>query len=112
MDDLASFILLGQDSNQVNTTPNAAIKEFPLSFEPSQVHFVASNLYQHISGLFPSQEIDTVNTFGKPPLTPQVLSVFTVISDETQKYFAIHTCIGYYRVGHSPPLLYYKLLAI
>ena len=31
-----------------------------------------------ILGLFPSQEIDTVNTFGRQPLTPQV-SGFTVI---------------------------------
>ena len=36
-----------------------------------------------ILGLFPSQEIDTVNTFGRQPLTPQVLGVFTVINDET-----------------------------
>ena len=47
-----------------------------------------------ILGLFPSQEIDTVNTFGRQPLTPQVLSAFTVISDETQKYFAIRVCTG------------------
>ena len=55
-------------------------------------------------------EIDNVNTFGRPPLTPHVLSTFMVISDEMRKYFAIHVCTGYYRVGHSPPILYYKLL--
>ena len=41
-----------------------------------------------------------------------VLSTFTVISDETQKYFAIRVCRGYYRVGHSPLILYYKLLIV
>ena len=51
-------------------------------------------------------EIDTVNTFGMPPLTPCVLSTFTVISDETRKYFAIRVCTGYYRVGHFPLILY------
>ena len=62
-----------------------------------------------ILGLFLSQEIDSVNTFGRPPLTPQVLNAFTVISDETQKYFATRVCTGYYRVGYSPPLLYNEL---
>ena len=55
-------------------------------------------------------EIDTVNTFGRPPLTPHMLSTFTVISDETWKYFAIRIYTGYYRVGHSPLILYYELL--
>ena len=45
-------------------------------------------------GLFPSQEIDSVNTFGRQPLTPQVLSAFTVINGETRKYFAIRICTG------------------
>ena len=57
-------------------------------------------------------EIDIVNTFGRPPLIPHVLSTFTVISDETRKYFAIRICTGYYRVGHSPLYLYYELLII
>ena len=34
-------------------------------------------------------KIDTVDTFGRPPLTPHVLSTFTVISNETRKYFAL-----------------------
>ena len=62
-----------------------------------------------ILGLFPSQEIDMVNTFGRQPLTPQVLSAFTVISDETWKYFAIRV---YTEVEYSPPLLYYELLVL
>ena len=56
--------------------------------------------------------VDTVDTFRRPPLTPHVLSVFTVISDEKQKYFAIRVCTDYYRVGHSSLLLYYELLYI
>ena len=40
-----------------------------------------------ILGLFLSQEIDTVNTFGRQPLTPQVLSAFTVIRDTLQYAF-------------------------
>ena len=47
-----------------------------------------------ILGLFSSQEIDTVNTFGRQPLTPQVLSALTVISDKKWKYFAIRVCTG------------------
>ena len=66
--------------------------------------------------MFPSQEIDPVNTliFEKPLLTPQVLSVFTVISDDMQKYFAIcvRVCTKYYRVGHSLILLYYEILLL
>ena len=54
--------------------------------------------------------VDTVDTFRRPPLTPHVLSAFTVISDETRKYFAISVSTGCYRVGHSPLLLYYELL--
>ena len=57
-------------------------------------------------------EIDTVNTFGRPPLTLHVLSAFTVINDETRKYFAIYVCTAYYRVGHSPLILYYELLIL
>ena len=60
----------------------------------------------------PRTLIDSVDTFRRPPLTPYVLSAFTVISDETRKYFAICICTGYYRVGHSPLLLYYELLVI
>ena len=54
--------------------------------------------------------VDTVDIFRRQPLTPHVLSAFTLISDETRKYFAICVCTGYYRVGHSPLLLYYELL--
>ena len=77
----------------------------------SQVYFVASSLSSKytrivsILGVFQSQEI-AVNTSGRLPLIPQVLSTFMVISDEMQKYFAIHVCTGYYRVGYSPPLYY------
>ena len=60
----------------------------------------------------PRTLIDTVDTFRRSPLTPHVLSAFTVISDETRKYFAIRVCTGYYRVGHSPLILYYELLLI
>ena len=56
-------------------------------------------------------EVNTVNTFGRPPLTPHMLSMFTVISDETRKYFAIRVSTGYYRVGHSS-FLYYELLLL
>ena len=55
--------------------------------------------------LLPSQEIVTVNTFGRQPLAPQVLSAFTVISDQMHKYSAIRICTGYYRVGYFPQLL-------
>ena len=60
----------------------------------------------------PRTLVNTVDTFRRPPLTPHVLSVFTVISDETWKYFSICVCTGYYRVGHSPLLLYYELLIL
>ena len=60
----------------------------------------------------PRTLVDTIDTFRRPVLTPHVLSAFTVISDETWKYFAIRVCTAYYRVGHSPLLLYYELLVI
>ena len=46
-----------------------------------------------ILGLSLSQEIDTVNTFGRQPLTPQMLSAFMVIGDQTWKYFAIRVTL-------------------
>ena len=60
----------------------------------------------------PRTLVDTVDTFRRSPLTPHMLSAFTLISDGTRKYFAIRVCTGYYRVGHSPLLLYYELLII
>ena len=61
-----------------------------------QLTFIEIMKYTIVSilGLFLSQEIDTVNTFGRQPLTPPVLSAFTIIGDETRKYFAIHVCTG------------------
>ena len=78
----------------------------------------ASLVYHNISNILTRihrryiHEIDTVNTFGRSPLTPHVLSMFMVISDEMRKYFAIRVCTGYYRVGHSPLFLYYELLIL
>ena len=59
-----------------------------------QLSFFLKFTIVSILGLFLSQEIDNDNTFGKPPLTPQVLSAFMVISDETGKYYAMHVCTG------------------
>ena len=36
-----------------------------------------------------------LDTFGRLPLTPQVLSAFTMVSNEMWKYFAIRVCTGY-----------------
>ena len=99
VDELATFCL-DKTRTKLTQHPNAAVKEFSLSFEPSQVYFMASSLQLTFTKV--CHEIDTVNTFGRPPLTPHMLSTFTVISDETRKYFAIRVCTGYYRVGHSP----------
>ena len=42
-----------------------------------------------------------INTFKTS--TINILCMFTMISDETQKYFAIRVCY-YYRVGRFPPM--------
>ena len=56
--------------------------------------------------------INVFNTFGTISSIPYLLTTFMVISDETREYFAIRVSTGYYRVGHSPLLLYYELLLI
>ena len=74
--------------------------------------FFAQTLFLGIKSIksIPRTLVDTIDTFRRSLLTPHVLSAFTVISNETRKYFAIRVCTGYYRVGHSPLLLYYELL--
>ena len=77
--------------------------------------FFAQTLFLGVKSIksIPRTLIDTIDTFRGPPLTPYVLSAFTIISDDTRKYFAISVCTGYYRVGHSPLLLlYYELLIL
>ena len=49
----------------------------------------------------------SLDTFGRLPLTPYVLSALTTVNDENA---AICVCRGYYEVEHSPPLIYYELL--
>ena len=52
----------------------------------------------------------SLDTFGKLPFTPYVLSASTIKSDKMQKYLVIYVCTFYCKVGRSPRLIYYKLL--
>ena len=54
--------------------------------------------------------INIFNTFVTFSLTPYVLTAFMMISNEVWKYFEIHVCTVYFRAGHLPTHIHYKLL--
>ena len=64
-----------------------------------QLYIVEVDTIVSILGLFTSQEINTVNTFGRQPLTPQALSAFMVMSDERNAEILCNTHL--YRILES-----------